>query len=85
MLRWTAASDRETPCVKMLKQFLKALYLILYSEHSAGNRCFRFFHTRLSAGSPKLLEQKRTGSKYDKNEQQTLFSQRKLAFSGRNM
>jgi hypothetical protein len=23
---WTAASDRETHCVKMLNQFLKALY-----------------------------------------------------------
>jgi hypothetical protein len=31
----TAASDSETPCVKMLKQFLKALYLILYSEDAA--------------------------------------------------
>jgi hypothetical protein len=31
------------------------------------------------------LEQKRTDSKYDKNEQLTLLSQHKLAFAGRNM
>ena len=31
------------------------------------------------------LEQKRTGSQYDKSEQLTLLSQRKLAFTGRNM
>jgi hypothetical protein len=36
LLRWTAASDRETPCVKMLKQFLRALYLIPYSEVLTG-------------------------------------------------
>jgi len=33
----------------------------------------------------KLDWRQRTGSKYDKNEQLTLLSQRKLAFTGRNM
>jgi hypothetical protein len=31
------------------------------------------------------VEQKRTGSQYDKNEQLTLLSQRKLALTSRNM
>ncbi len=33
----------------------------------------------------RLLEQKHTGSQYDKNEQLTLLSQRKLAFTAKNM
>jgi hypothetical protein len=33
----------------------------------------------------RLLEQKRTGSQYDKNEQLKLLSQRKLALTGRNI
>ncbi len=32
-----------------------------------------------------LLEQKRTGSQYDKDKQLTLLRQRKLAFTGSNM
>jgi hypothetical protein len=33
----------------------------------------------------RLLKQKRTGSEYDRNEQLTLLSQRKPAFTRRNM
>jgi len=33
----------------------------------------------------KLLEVKHTSSKYDKNEQLTFLSKKKLAISGRNM
>ncbi len=41
LLRWTAASDRETPCVKMLKQFLRALYLILSKDFICDWKSYR--------------------------------------------
>ena len=40
------AIGRQTPCVKMLKQFLRALYLILYSEGRVSSK-----QTKINFGS----------------------------------
>ncbi len=49
--------------------------------HLKGNCKLNFAFEK----ADRLLEQKRTGSQYDKNEQLTLLRQRKLAFTIRKM
>ncbi len=53
----------------------------LFQQHLKGNCKLNFAFEK----ADRLLEQKRTGSQYDKNEQLTLLRQRKLAFTRRKM
>jgi hypothetical protein len=58
----------------------------VHNRDSAGGTSKEIMSSILPLkGPPDYLNQWRAGSQYDKNAQLTLLSQRKLAFTGRNM